>query len=325
MAAMASARGLRPGDGERRHGHGGVSRRTFYDQFSDKEDCFLARSTRSATSWSRLARHAARGTRPARGRSVVRQALAALLQLLAADPAFARVALVEVLCAGHAALERRDALLDRFACPVGVPRQSPAPATVVVGDRRLARAVIGGPTRRCTSSSSAARWSGSPTCFRTFSTASSSRTSATSPRSASASSRWEPEVGERGVGRARLGWGGHGSGAGAPLGGEGSVERRGCDEIRLGRAGARAQSSGEGVTRFGSAAPGAGRAAGVWSEIVRRGRIRAAGAESGGDGVARFGSAAPAAGRAAGVWSEIVRRGRIREAGTATRSKPWLQ
>ncbi len=141
MAEMASAKGFARVTVSDVTGHAGVSRRTFYDQFSDKEDCFLATFDAIGDQLLRLARAAPEG--PGESWAArVRIALAALLQLLAAEPAFARVALVEVLCAGQVALERRDALLDRFAAALR-PGQSPAPR-YVAEDRRLARAVIGG-------------------------------------------------------------------------------------------------------------------------------------------------------------------------------------
>jgi AcrR family transcriptional regulator len=141
MAEMASAKGYARVTVSDVTTHAGVSRRTFYDQFSDKEDCFLAAFDTIGDQLLRPARAAARdGERSWAMR--VRLALGALLELLAAEPAFARVALVEVLCSGQVALERRDALLDRFAA-VLAPGQGPAPRAVAE-DRRLARAVIGG-------------------------------------------------------------------------------------------------------------------------------------------------------------------------------------
>jgi len=141
MAAMASAKGfarVTVGDVTR---HAGVSRRTFYDQFVDKEDCFLAAfdaiSDRMQQATEQVLREAG-GPWSAR----VRTALAALLTLLRDEPAYGRVALVEVLSAGPISLQRRDALVDRFAV-LFAPQQSPAPSAIG-NDRRLARAVVGG-------------------------------------------------------------------------------------------------------------------------------------------------------------------------------------
>jgi AcrR family transcriptional regulator len=92
----------------------GVSRKTFYEQFANKDDCFLAAYDASvdellakidtaleaiAADW--LAAH--------------RAAVAAYLDTLAASPEFARALLIEVLGAGPEALSRRAAVQDRFA------------------------------------------------------------------------------------------------------------------------------------------------------------------------------------------------------------------
>jgi AcrR family transcriptional regulator len=91
----------------------GVSRRTFYEQFADKEDCFLAaydafvaRCAESMVS----SYHA-----EAAWEMSIAEAYGALLRTLAAEPAFAHLAVVDVLAAGPRALARRDATLRRFA------------------------------------------------------------------------------------------------------------------------------------------------------------------------------------------------------------------
>ncbi len=140
MAEMASAKGYARVTVSDVTKHAGVSRRTFYDQFSDKEACFLATFTAVGDQLVHLAQMA----RPEPDRpwtDGVRRALDALLNFLAAEPAFARIVLVEVLGAGNAALEERDALLDRFA---GLLQPRGTIADVVAADRRIVRAVIGG-------------------------------------------------------------------------------------------------------------------------------------------------------------------------------------
>src|SRR5262249_53431209 len=92
----------------------GVSRKTFYEQFSNKEDCFLAAYDAGGAS---LAAGMAEGLAPpapdwlaGAGRAVE-----AYLDQMAASPAFARAFLIEALGAGPAALERRDVVQQRFA------------------------------------------------------------------------------------------------------------------------------------------------------------------------------------------------------------------
>jgi AcrR family transcriptional regulator len=106
----------------------GVSKATFYDHFSDKQDCFLA--AYEAASEELLARvqeaHAGDGAWLERTRA----GIAAYLHWLAADPALARVYLVEVAAAGPVALERREALRDRYAELVRERRRSDLPFEV---------------------------------------------------------------------------------------------------------------------------------------------------------------------------------------------------
>jgi AcrR family transcriptional regulator len=140
MAEMVSAKGYSRVTVTDVTKHAGVSRRTFYDQFSDKEDCFLATFAAVGDQLVHLAQLSA----PQDGgpwTDGVRRALDALLDFLAAEPALARIVLVEVLAAGNAALEARDGLLDRFA---GLLQPRGAAADIVAADRRIVRAVIGG-------------------------------------------------------------------------------------------------------------------------------------------------------------------------------------
>jgi len=84
----------------------GVSRKTFYVHFADKEECFLAvyRIARERLYSPAMRAYARPGTWPAR----VVAALAALLESLAADPGGARICLVEVYAAGPRARALRN-------------------------------------------------------------------------------------------------------------------------------------------------------------------------------------------------------------------------
>jgi AcrR family transcriptional regulator len=90
----------------------GVSRKTFYEQFSDKEECFLAAYDVVAEGLVRSVSDAfnARGE----WRERVHDGLAEFLRVLAAEPDFARMCIVEVLAAGPAALQRRDGVMRTF-------------------------------------------------------------------------------------------------------------------------------------------------------------------------------------------------------------------
>jgi len=94
----------------------GVSRETFYEQFANKEECFLAAYDASATTLLN-AMAAERDSEPP-PRSLgerLERALARYLQALAREPALARTFLVEVYAAGSAALARRVEVQARFA------------------------------------------------------------------------------------------------------------------------------------------------------------------------------------------------------------------
>jgi AcrR family transcriptional regulator len=91
----------------------GVSRRSFYEHFANKEECFLAAYDAGVEVLLRAigeAEDAAGGALAG-----ARAGTEVYLQLLADNPAFARTFLIEVLGAGPAALERRDAVHERFA------------------------------------------------------------------------------------------------------------------------------------------------------------------------------------------------------------------
>jgi AcrR family transcriptional regulator len=88
----------------------GVSRRTFYDLFDDREACFLAVLDSAVERISQ--RVLPVFTREGRWRERIRAALAALLELFDEDPALARVCLIETLKAGPGVSQRRGEVLD---------------------------------------------------------------------------------------------------------------------------------------------------------------------------------------------------------------------
>ena len=91
----------------------GVSKKTFYEHFSDKEDCFLAAYEAAADELFARVREAQAAPGPWLERT--RAGISAYLRWLAAEPALARVFLIEVAAAGPRAAERREALRDRYA------------------------------------------------------------------------------------------------------------------------------------------------------------------------------------------------------------------
>ncbi len=93
-----------------------VSRATFYEQFASKADCFMQAYDEAAGIVLDGIGDALGATDPAGAeRDPVDRALAAYLDRLADEPAFARVFLLEVYAAGREALARRAATQAVFA------------------------------------------------------------------------------------------------------------------------------------------------------------------------------------------------------------------
>lgn len=95
----------------------GVSRRTFYEHFANKEECFLAAYDRGWHQLSEVLTGAARTSQASSDDPVdwLRASLGAHLRFMADEPAFARSFFIEVLAAGPAALERRAEVHAAFA------------------------------------------------------------------------------------------------------------------------------------------------------------------------------------------------------------------
>jgi AcrR family transcriptional regulator len=117
----------------------GVSRRTFYDLFEDREGCFLDAFELAK---QRLAAHVG----PAYGegrrwRERVRGALTAALEYFDREPGLARLCLIETLKGGPEVLERRRGVLDTLTVAIDEGRREgkgadPVPLT--------AESVVGG-------------------------------------------------------------------------------------------------------------------------------------------------------------------------------------
>jgi AcrR family transcriptional regulator len=92
----------------------GVSKKTFYEHFSDKLECFLAAYEAAS---DELLDHVQAAQEAADGEWIdrTRAGIHAYLRWLAAEPALARVFLIEIAAAGPEALERRERLRDRYA------------------------------------------------------------------------------------------------------------------------------------------------------------------------------------------------------------------
>ncbi|HWD70879.1 MAG TPA: helix-turn-helix domain-containing protein [Solirubrobacteraceae bacterium] len=92
-----------------------VSRSTFYDQFADKEACFIAAYDFAMQHALASMNATAQAQAPQTWRERVRNDLTTYLDVLADEPALATTLHVEVLAAGPAALEHRAELLGVLA------------------------------------------------------------------------------------------------------------------------------------------------------------------------------------------------------------------
>ncbi|HEU5252858.1 MAG TPA: TetR/AcrR family transcriptional regulator [Solirubrobacterales bacterium] len=119
----------------------GVSRPTFYEHFSNKEDCFLAAFDTSA---ERLRKKVDAAVQKGGDvwRDRIRFGLEALLRFAGREPDTARTMVVEARAASAAAVRRRVELMDQFARCLqseaeellpGSPTQTPTTASGVVG------------------------------------------------------------------------------------------------------------------------------------------------------------------------------------------------
>jgi AcrR family transcriptional regulator len=91
----------------------GVSRRTFYDKFNDKQDAFLAAFDSIGS--EALRRVSAAYDASARFADGVISCLRTFLDFAASEPRFAEMCIVEVLAAGPAAVERRNSVMKALA------------------------------------------------------------------------------------------------------------------------------------------------------------------------------------------------------------------
>ena len=100
-----------------------VSRKTFYDLFEDREDCFLAAFDQAVDQLSALVSDAYE--RESNWRDGIRAGLLALLRFMDDEPGLARICIVEALAAGPRVLKRRTQILGRVRRVIDQGRVSP--------------------------------------------------------------------------------------------------------------------------------------------------------------------------------------------------------
>jgi AcrR family transcriptional regulator len=117
-------------------GRAKVSRKTFYDVFLDREDCFLAALDEAIARIEALAIEAYEGE--SSWREGTRAGLTSILAFMQAEPGLARLCVVEALGAGPRVLARRGELLKQLERVVDRGRKAPA-AKGVKSSSRSAR------------------------------------------------------------------------------------------------------------------------------------------------------------------------------------------
>jgi AcrR family transcriptional regulator len=128
---VVAERGVHDTTVEQVIGTAGVSRRTFYDLFADRDACLLAAIHQTA----RLAGERAAGAWATQGRWIdrVRAGLWALLEFFSEDPGLAELCVVDSHQAGPAALARRRQVCELLARRLdegrAVARRRPPPLT----------------------------------------------------------------------------------------------------------------------------------------------------------------------------------------------------
>jgi AcrR family transcriptional regulator len=123
-----------------------ISRRTFYELFEDKEACFLETYRIGCENGIAQIDDALRALDEPDWRTRLRVSLETYLSILAAEPHFARVLLIDVLGAGPRALAMREQVLSDYVAHYRRLRElarAEEPALPEVPDEFL-RALVGG-------------------------------------------------------------------------------------------------------------------------------------------------------------------------------------
>ena len=136
--------------------HAAVSRRTFYEHFASKDECFVAAYD---TVMAQLRERVEQAFEEEEGwPHAVKAGIGAMLHFLAAEPNLARLCMVEALVAGPVVVERYDSAIQSFVpyfqagregrSPEVLARLSPATEEALVGGMMslISRRIIGGKT-----------------------------------------------------------------------------------------------------------------------------------------------------------------------------------
>ena len=122
--------------------HAAVSRRTFYEHFSSKDECFVAAyDTVMVELRERVGQAFDEGSDWPHS---VKAGIAAMLHFLAAEPNLARLCMVEALVAGPVVVERYDAAIQSFVPYFQTGRAGRPPEVLLRLSPTTEEALVGG-------------------------------------------------------------------------------------------------------------------------------------------------------------------------------------
>lgn len=118
----------------------GLYRQAFYDNFDDKEDCYL-QALDAGSAWVELAmREASAGETDWRGS--LRGALRGLLLFLEEQPEIGRALLVEVHAAGPRAVQKRTEAMERAVAMIDLAREESDRSAPAISAEAVAAGIL---------------------------------------------------------------------------------------------------------------------------------------------------------------------------------------